>query len=95
MADCEDEFKDLFLNNFILAQKRVAHRCLERLELSKNQRALLARGVSCMMDVEYEKNGVVEACVGYAGAIGVMVIDKMANVNEWVDSFHGTSSSEC
>ena len=37
-----------------------------------------------MMDVEDEKNGVIEACIGYAGAIGVMVIDEMANVNEWV-----------
>ena len=37
-----------------------------------------------MMDFEDEKNGVVEACVGYAGAIGVMVIDEMADVNEWV-----------
>ena len=43
MADCEDEFEDLFLNDFILAQKRVACRCLDRLELNKNQRALLAR----------------------------------------------------
>ena len=37
-----------------------------------------------MMDVEDEKNGVVEACVGYAGAVGVMVIDEMADVNERV-----------
>ena len=37
-----------------------------------------------MMDVEDEKNSVVEACVGYADAVGVMVIDKMANVNQWV-----------
>ena len=37
-----------------------------------------------MMDVEDEKNGVIKACVGYAGAIRVMVIDKMANVNERV-----------
>ena len=34
-----------------------------------------------MMDVEDEKNGVVKACVGYAGAIRVMVIDKIADVN--------------
>ena len=39
IADCKDEFEDLFLNNFILAQKRVAHRSLDRLELNKNQRA--------------------------------------------------------
>ena len=37
-----------------------------------------------MMDVKDEKNGVVEACVSYAGAIRVMVIDEMANVNERV-----------
>ena len=37
-----------------------------------------------MMDVEDDKNGVVEACVGYASAVGVMVIDKMANVNKQV-----------
>ena len=87
MAKCEDEFEDLFLNNFILAQKRLACRRLERLELNKNRRALLARGVSCMMDVEDEKNGVIKVCVGYAGAVRVMVIDKMADVNGQVDSF--------
>ena len=91
MANCEDEFEDLFLNNFILAQKRVARQRLERLELNKNQRALLARGVSCMMDVKDDKNGVIKACVGYAGAVRVMVIDEMAEVNEQVDSFCGTS----
>ena len=37
-----------------------------------------------MMDVEDEHNGVVEACIGYAGAVGVMVIDEMAEVNERV-----------
>ena len=37
-----------------------------------------------MMDVEDEKNGVIEACVGYVGAVGVMVIDEMADVNEQV-----------
>ena len=91
MANCEDEFEDLFLNDFILAQKRVACRRLERLELNKNWRALLARGVSCMMDIEDEKNGVVEVCVGYASAIRVMVIDEMANVNEQVRHIHLTS----
>ena len=30
---------------------------------------------------------VFEAYMGYVGAIGVMVIDEMADVNEGVDSF--------
>ena len=37
-----------------------------------------------MMDIEDEKNSVVKACAGYAGAIGVMVIEEMADVNERV-----------
>ena len=84
----KDEFEDLFLNDFILAQKRVACQCLDRLELNKNRRVLLAREVSCMMDVEDEKNGVVEVCVGYASATGVMFIDEMADVNERVRDLH-------
>ena len=40
-----------------------------------------------MMDVDNNRNGIVEVCIGYAGAVGVMVIDKMGNVNKWVDSF--------
>ena len=37
-----------------------------------------------MMDVEDEKNGVIKTCVGYTGAVRVMVIDEMADVNERV-----------
>ena len=88
MAECEDEFEDLFLNDFILAHKRVARRRLDRLELAKNRRALLARGVAPMMDVDDDQNGVVQACVRYAGAVGVMVIDEMAEVNERVRDLH-------
>ena len=32
-----------------------------------------------MMDVNDEKNGIVETCIGYTGAIRVMVIDKMVS----------------
>ena len=62
MAKCEDVFKELFLDNFILAQKWVAHWCLDRLELRKNWRALLARGVACMMDVDDDQNGIWGLC---------------------------------
>ena len=40
-----------------------------------------------MMDVDDDQNGIVEACMGYVGAIRVMVIDEMADVNEQVGSF--------
>ena len=94
MAECKDRFKDLYLNNFILAQKRVAHQRLDRLELNKNQRALFARGVAPMMDVKDDQNGVVQACISYAGAIGVMAIDSVIMVyfSTSFSSFYPTSN---
>ena len=41
-----------------------------------------------MMDVNDDQNSVVQACVRYAGAVGVMVIDEMAKVNERVRDLH-------
>ena len=49
----EEEFKDLFINDFVLAQKRVARRKLHNLEMSKMSRALLWRGVQ----VRYPDDG--------------------------------------
>ena len=37
-----------------------------------------------MMDINDKKHSIVEVCVRYTSAIRVMVIDKMANVNEQV-----------
>ena len=40
-----DEFSDLGLNDFLVAQRQVARRKLERLQLTPHQGSLFSRGV--------------------------------------------------
>ena len=51
----EEEFADIGLSNFIIADKRVARRKLERLELTPFQSSLLSRGVQQRMDDQEPK----------------------------------------
>ena len=80
----EDGFKDLFLNDFVIANKRVARRKLASMTLDRQPFHLLLRGVQPRMDVEENQNGVLETALGYAGAVGVTVMDELAHVNEKV-----------
>ena len=46
---------------------------------------LLSRGLQARMDNREDRNPVVEACLGYAGAVGVMAMDAMASDGERTD----------
>ena len=46
---------------------------------------LLSRGLQARMDDREDCNPVVEACLGYAGAVGVMAMDAMASDGERTD----------
>ncbi len=74
----------LDLHDLISAGKRVSRKKLDRLELTNYQAGLLSRGVQVTMDRREPYNRVVEACVGYAGAVGVTAFDELATVNEKV-----------
>src|SRR6202789_924537 len=85
----EDSFSDLGLNDLMLVHKRVARRKLERLHLEGYQTGLLLRGVQVRMDRDEPYNGVLESAIGYAGLVGVMVMDEIAVTNERVDKMEG------
>ena len=72
-------FDDLWNANFVLAATRVGCRQLSRLEVSPYQEALLARGVHCRHRGQ-APDGQMEQAMGYTGAIGTMLMDKMARV---------------
>src|SRR5882724_11897265 len=82
----EDEFADLRLSDFFIAHRRVARRKLERLQLSSYQAGLLSRGIQVGMERREPYNAVLEAAMGYAGAVGVAAMDDVALVNEKVDT---------
>ena len=46
---------------------------------------LLSRGLQARMDDQEDRNPVVEACLGYARTVGVMVMDALVSEGERTD----------
>ena len=80
-----DEFQDLGLNDFLVAQRQVARRKLEHLQLTPYQGSLFSRGVQPHWEQWEPYNAVLEASIGYAASCSVVVMDEVADLNERVD----------
>ena len=80
-----DEFQDLGLNDFLVAQRQVARQKLECLQLTPYQGSLFSRGVQPHWEQREPYNAVLEASIGYAASCSVVVMDKVADLNERVD----------
>ena len=70
---------DLWNEDFVLAASHVSHCQLSRLEVSPYQEALLVRGI-CHRHWGQVPDGWMEQVMGYAGAIGTMLMDEVASV---------------
>ena len=80
-----DEFQDLGLNDFLVTQRQVARRKLERLQLAPYQGSLFSRGVQPHWEQREPYNAVLEASIGYTASCGIVVMDEVADLNERVD----------
>ena len=80
-----DEFQDLGLNDFLVAQRWVARRKLERLQLTPYQGSLFSQGVQPHWEQREPYNAVLEASIGYAASCSIVVMDEVADLNERVD----------
>ena len=86
LSDVHDkEFTDLGLNDFLVAQRQVARRNLEHLQLTQHQGSLLSWGVQPHWEQQEPYNVVLEASIGYAASCGVVVMDEVASLNERVE----------
>ena len=77
----EDDFSGLFLRDMIIARRRVARRKLARLEMCRNQRKFVLRGIQDRMDKEEHQTNMmklVELSIGYAAA-GLVDVHKRMN----------------
>jgi len=74
-----------------MASGRVARRKLDRLATGPYQRALLCRGVTTKVDVEDEREPILQKAMEYAGAVGTMVMDELAYVHERTEAGMGTA----
>ena len=81
----DEEFADLSLNDFLVAQRQVARRKLEHLQLTLHQGSLLSRGVQPHWEQQEPYNAVLEASIGYAALCGIVVMDEVASLNERVE----------
>ena len=81
----DEEFADLSLNNFLVAQRWVARRKLECLQLTPHQGSLLSQGVQPHWEQREPYNAVLEASIGYAALCGIVVMDEVASLNERVE----------
>ena len=79
-----DPFEDLYLQDMVRAQKHVARHRLHHLQTCPALSALLDRGIQRNMEVEDDPNDTVEIAIGYAGAIGVELVNKLAEAYEFV-----------
>jgi len=79
-----DPFEDLYLRDMVRARKRVARHRLHHLQTRPALSALLDRGIQRNMEVEDEPNDTVEIAIGYAGAIGVELVNELAEAYEFV-----------
>ena len=80
-----DEFQDLGLNDFLVAQRQVARQKLECLQLTPYQGSLFFQGVQPHWEQRELYNAVLEASIGYAALCGIVVIDEVVDLNERVD----------
>jgi len=74
-----------------MAAGRIGRRKLNRMETGPYQRALLYRGITTKVDAEDEKVPVLQQAMEYTGAVGAMVMDKLAYVHERTETGMGTA----
>ena len=81
----DEEFVDLGLNEFLVAQRWVARKRLEHLQLTPHQGSLLSQGVQPHWEQRKLYNVVLEASIGYTASCSVVVMDEVASQNKRVD----------
>ena len=72
-------FNDLWNEDFVLVASRIGHHQLSRLEVSPYQEVLLVRGVHHRHQGQIP-DGQMEQAMGYASAVGTMLMDEMAGI---------------
>ena len=73
------------LNDFLVAQRQVARQKLEHPQLTPYQGSLLSRGVQPQWEQREPYNMVLEASLSYTASCSVVVMDKVADLNERID----------
>ncbi|KAF9648200.1 hypothetical protein BDM02DRAFT_3187365 [Thelephora ganbajun] len=82
--NCDEDFSNLAVNDFILSHKVTARRKLECLQGSVFAHSLLERGTYHVMEGIEVYNGPIEVLMGYTSSVGVMLAEEIALTNDVV-----------
>ncbi|KAF9642272.1 hypothetical protein BDM02DRAFT_3133197 [Thelephora ganbajun] len=89
--NCDEDFSDLGVNDFVLSHKVTARRKLERLQGSVFARSLLERGTYHAMEGIEVYNGPIEVSMGYTSSVGIMLAEEIALTNDLVGAVSVTT----
>src|SRR5258708_29355763 len=81
----DNGFFDLGLRDFLVANRRVARRRLNRLSVTPYQSGLLSRGAQHTLDTREPFNAVLEASLGYTASCSVAAFDEVVSVYKRTD----------
>jgi len=82
----KEGFDNLYRDDFINTVGWVSRQKLEQLEMGPYQCTLLKRGVTKRRDVEDEDQPILTQAMEYAGAVGTMVLNKLAHIHKKVEA---------
>ncbi|KAF9649374.1 hypothetical protein BDM02DRAFT_3186276 [Thelephora ganbajun] len=82
--NCDEDFSNLGVNDFVLSHKVTARRKLECLQGSVFARSLLERGTYHAMEGIEVYNGPIEVSMGYMSSVRVMLAKEIALTNDMV-----------
>ncbi|KAF9642385.1 hypothetical protein BDM02DRAFT_3193368 [Thelephora ganbajun] len=82
--NCDEDFSNLAVNDFVLSHKVTALQKLERLQGLVFARSLLERGTYHAMEGIEVYNGPIEVSMGYTASVGIMLAEEIALTNDVV-----------
>ncbi|KAF9644996.1 hypothetical protein BDM02DRAFT_3190096 [Thelephora ganbajun] len=82
--NCDEDFSDLGVNDFVLPHKVTARRKLERLQGLVFTCSLLEQGTYHAMEGIEVYNGPIEVSMGYTSSVGIMLAEEITLTNDVV-----------
>jgi len=85
----EDDFEDLWIQDFVLAGREMTRRRLDRLTIPWGQTSVLEQGSRWLRDHE-RSDASVDTALGYMSVVGTMLAEELANAEDQVGTLDRT-----
>jgi len=90
----EEDFEDLWIQDFVLAGRQTARRRLDRLTMPRGQTSVLEQG-SLQLREHERSDASVDTALGYTSVVGMMLAEELANAEDQVGTLDRTCFRVC